>query len=112
MRTALTYRFTTWAVVCAATALLGQLVVWWLAGGSYFNDGSGGIPPSQLALQVWSAALQILIWLTAVFAAGAVATRVAAEARGWGEADEADDDPYGDDPFGGEPGTDTFIDPR
>ncbi|MCA0329937.1 MAG: hypothetical protein LCI03_08525 [Actinobacteria bacterium] len=101
MRTALTYRFTMWAVVCAAAAVLGQLVMWWWAGGSYIGGDERSF--QQIALQAWSAALQILIWLTVVFAGGAIATRVVAEARGWGEADDAEDDPYGDDPFGGEP---------
>jgi hypothetical protein len=100
MRTALTYRFTTWAVVCAAIAVVGQLVVWWWAGGAYVPGDGSGLPPAQVALQVWSAVLQILVWLTAVFAAGAVATMVVAEARGWGAADESDDDPYGGDPYG------------
>jgi hypothetical protein len=99
MRTALAYRFTSLAVITGATAVVGSLLVWWWAGGA-FSAPEGGMPSSQIFLQAWTVLAQILIYLTAVFAAGAVAMRVLAVAKGWDvDADgDIDDEPYDDGP--------------
>lgn len=99
MATALTYRFRSLAILCAAVAVAGSLLVWGLIGGSFSPDGS--MRGAQALLQAWTVAVQILIWLTAVFAAGAVATRVLAVAKGW---DDDADGTVDDDPDAGGPG--------
>jgi hypothetical protein len=99
MKTALAYRFTSLAVITGATAVVGSLLVWWWLGASSFDPGTG-LPSSQIFLQAWTVLTQILIYLTAVFAAGAVAMRVLAVAKGWDvDADgDIDDEPYDDGP--------------